>query len=230
MRNLSFLLLAFFLLMLSFDAVAQKRTGWQPDLKASARYKTMAIELLRNKANFNFSTFRLFYSASDVYAPIGDDIKDRMIELAYTIQTSEDQTAANDAMFEYQQLVTAHLAHIGIVSLALSFSRDDARFGDPAFLYNIQQGLLNDVVKSGDGKTLMGAYDVVTVDEEVMLISQLKLGRVISNDRHQGAVYYTMHDYVDQETGAGKTVFVNTTLPMKYLAAQQQAEPAEIFP
>ena len=231
MRFCRFFFTMCFVVLLSGVVFAQARATWQPSVESSARYKHMVAQLLNDPVRFDYSSFRRYYASSDLYAPIGAEIKDKMMALAYVIETGADDAAVVDeAMREYQSYVTAHLAHVGIVSLALSFSREHAAFGDPAFLYKLQQGLLNDVIKSGNGRSLMQAYDIITLDEEVMLINQLKLGPVVRNDRHEGSVYYTMHDYVDDETGAGSTIFVNTTLPMRYLEAHKEPEKIDIFP
>lgn len=188
-------------------------------------YNKMARDALRDRpARFNFFQFRALYSRTRQYDPIGNKAVNTINDLAYIVAHDEDPERVETALFAYQTEVSNHLAHIDVVLLALSLAREDKRFGQPKFFEWMRDGLINTVVISGDGNSLAGSYDVITLSEEVILFNRLGLKRLATQPVEEGIIYYNMHDVEDLQTKQTRTVFVNTSIPMRHLEEVKQKE------
>lgn len=202
--------------------------AYRQSFLANPRYNEMARDLLKTKSPyFDFMEFRSVYARTRQYDPMGDKTIGQMNDLAYLVMNQEDPERAQGALFAYQTLVSNHLAHIDVVMLALSLARQDKRFGKPEFFDWVKEGIINTVVISGDGLSLSGAYDVITLSEETVLFHRLGLKPYKTQSAKEGIVYYNMHDAIDVGTGEKRPVFVDTRIPMKYLAAVKEIEDRE---
>ena len=207
----------------------EPQTSLGESFTAGPRYNAMATQLLDHKPDFfGYGNFRMIYAQTRQYDPLGEGAREKMLALAYKIETAKDKAIVQSALDEYHAHLKNHLAHIGVVMQALSLSRMDRRFGDPAFFTRLYTGLLADVLNSGDGKTLYGAYDVINIDEEVMLLKALNTEIAGTDSRHSGIIYYNMHAVFDRKTGRLYTIFVDTTKPMTFLEQKRQ-EKGHIF-
>lgn len=201
----------------------EPQTGLSESFTAGPRYNAMATQLIDHKPDFfGYGNFRMVYAQTRQYDPLGEGAREKMLALAYKIETSKDRAVIQSALEEYRAHLKNHLAHIGVVIQALALSRTDPRFGDPAFFTGLRNGLLADVLNSGDGQTLYGAYDVINIDEEFLLLSALNIEIAGTDSRHSGIVYYNMHAVFDRKTGKPYTIFVDTTKPMAYLEQKRQ--------
>lgn len=192
---------------------------------ATPHYNEMVRDALRNKSpHFDFMQFRTLYARTRQYDPMGKKTLDEMNNLAYVVLNDEDPGRAQGALFAYQMLVSNHLANIDVVMQALSLAKQDKRFGNPAFFEWVKDGLIKTVIISGDGYTLQGAYDVITLSEETILFRYLGFKPLQSQVRKEGTVYYDMCDVEEEATGKKRAVFVNTTIPMEYLDALKKVQ------
>ena len=185
---------------------------------ANPKYNSMVrIARASMPDNFRFTEFRRFYAETRQYDPVGETIVKELMALAYAAETQEDESEAQKAFAAYRDFVDDHLAHLQVVMYALSFAKKDARYGDVQFLTWLRNGLINDVMISGDGNTLRGAYDVITFYEETALLGNLGVKVLETLSRAEGYYRYNMHEVEDLKTGRVYTVFVNTTFPVKFL-------------
>jgi len=202
-----------------------KATDYQQSFLVNPHYNKMAREALKDKPKrFGFMRFRSLYSRTRQYDPIGENTLKSLNNLAYIVFNEQDPDRIKTALFGYQSIVSDHLAHLGVVMQALSLAREDRRFGNPSFFEWVKEGIIRTVVISGDGFTLQGAYDVITLEEETVLFHRLGIKPVESRAVKEGFIYYNMHDVEEVGTKAKRAVFVNTTIPMKYLEALSQEQ------
>ncbi|MCC6597858.1 MAG: hypothetical protein IT559_03625 [Alphaproteobacteria bacterium] len=193
-------------------------------------YDHMARAILRKyPQNFDFMRFRQLYAQTRQYDPISEDVLKRMDQLSYTVSSEQDPQKSGMALLRYQALVADHLANLGVVMRAAALARADKRFGNPDFFQWVRAGLMQSVTISGTGNTLEEAYDVITLAEETMLLYTLGLKLEKSLPRHEVAVYYNMNEVLDRRTGKRKTVFVDTTQPMRFLEAQKKLQKSRNF-
>ena len=185
---------------------------------ANPRYEYMVRAAMLNMSDaFRFGRFRTLYTDTRQYDPLGDDTIDNMQNLAFLVQTETDTAKRRKALDDYQNLVMEHMANIRVVAQALSFAKLDKTFGSQKFFSWLRKGLVNDILSIGDGKTLQTAYNVMTVTEETVLMGQLGLRIIDTQMANEGGIYYNMHEVEDIRNGQVRTIFVNTTRPMRFL-------------
>ena len=226
MTRFFFLLAVVFVAILPSFAHAQeavKPTDYQRSYMVNPYYNGMVRDALKNKPKrFDFMQFRSFYSRTRQYDPIGEEALKELNSLAYIALHDEDPERVDTALFAYKSVLHDHLANLAVVMQALSLAREDERFGDPKFLEWMREGLVKTVVISGNGYSLRDAYDVITLQEEILLFNRLGFQQLETKAVREDTIYYNMHDVKDLKTGKTRTVFVNTTIPMKYLEAKQE--------
>ena len=107
---------------------------------------------------------------------------------------------------------------------ALSLARQDKRFGKPEFFEWVREGLIRTVVISGSGISLAKAYDIITLQEETILFQRLGVKPERGEPVKEGVTYYNMHDGVNLKNGRKYTIFVNTSVPMRFLEKKAEYE------
>jgi len=188
------------------------------DYTARPYYDMLVRQLIGQKEGyFNFGFLRGRYTMIEIYDPVGDTQRDALLKHAFTVKNSPEKAEIAKALEDYNAVLHEHIANLAVVVQALSLSKQDRRLGKPSFFEYVRNGLLKDVVYSGDGSSLSGAYDVVTLAEETMLLSHLNVEVKETVSRISGDTYYNMHSVTDRKTGKSYTVFVNVTLPMRFL-------------
>lgn len=191
--------------------------------QANPRFEAMVTAATTKMSDhFRFGHFRSIYAETRQYDPLGDDVVEKMQELAYKVQTAEDFDKKNTALEEYRQLVKDHLANMRVITQALSFSKLDSTFGSPVFFRWLRKGIMRDILRTGDGNTLRTAYSVVTLSEETSLVGQLGYTILDTQSAREGGLFYNMHEVEEIGTGQKKTLFVNTSTPMRFVHYQQQ--------
>lgn len=171
--------------------------------------------IYRMPAGFDFTTFRVRYSQTRQYDPLGDRTSDEMLELAYIVQNEEDPVKVIEAIKAYRQLVMDHMANFRIVLQALSLSTLDRRFGNPRFFRWLKNGLARSIVYSGDGRSRGGAFDAITPLEETILFSHYGLKKLDTQSGWTGTHFYNIHEVQDLKTGQKWSMYVDLTFPMR---------------
>ncbi|MCC7305917.1 MAG: DUF4919 domain-containing protein [Alphaproteobacteria bacterium] len=185
---------------------------------AMPRYNFMARYALDKRSkHFDFTAFREAYSSKDDYDPLGVDVRDKMLTLAYEIAQEKDPKILDQKIAEYAELTAAHLANIDVVTQALTLSREDKRLGDASFYEWMRKGLIKSIMAAGDGTNLYHAYVVITMGEETALLAALGVEVVKSNNYESGGVYYNTHEVKDEKAPGPYVIFVDTTKPMMKL-------------
>jgi hypothetical protein len=194
------------------------------NILARPQFNFMAREALDMPDDFDFTGLRFYYSQTPQYDPLSTQATEWLLKFAYAAQMEADPEKQKKAFGDFALTVAAHLGNIDVVSQALSFSRQDMRFGDPEFFKWLRQGLLQSVLESGDGGSLLRAYDVVTMGEEAGLLNELNVDVLSSETVQEGNTYYNMHEVSDARHTGPYTIFVNTKIPMKWLEYQRESQ------
>ena len=190
----------FYIFLISIFCAFPFTTAAQSNLSDGPYTSQVRLALSEKPARFDFMQLRILYAQTSHYDPLGDETLGAMNDYAYIVLNDPDQEKVKTALFVYQALVSNHLAHVGVVMQALSLARQDKRFGKPEFFEWVRDGLVRTVVISGDGYTLRGAYDVITLPEEGLLFSRLGFERLQTQEAQEGATYYSVHDVLTSET------------------------------
>ncbi len=195
------------------------------DYMSVPQYDTMVRNALRTRPkDFNFTALRSYYTLVPQYDPMGDTARREILDLAFKIQNDPDAAVRKDAFDKYGAVVSKHLANIDVVSQALVLSREDKIFGDPKFFEYMRRGLMRSIVESGDGRSLIGAYDAMTLGEETALLSALHLKLLKTDARESGGMYYNMHQVQGNDTYEPYWIFVDVTKPMIFLERKRQSK------
>lgn len=205
--------------------VALRPAAAQTDYMAVPYYNTLVYQAIQQRPKkFEFGTLRTYYTLTPQYDPIGKDSSEKLVSLAYTVDNDPDPVKRKEAFDEYGAMVVAHLANIDVVSQALVLSRQDKMYGDPAFYEWMRQGLLRSLVRSGDGQNLIKAYNVMTLGEEAFLMNILRLRVLKTEARHEGSIYYNMHEVKEAGVAEPYWMFVNVSRPLKFLQRQKDQQ------
>lgn len=226
-----FAISVFVLGSISTTAIAQSREPLSSNTeviqKFAYRYDPLFDSMVRDvlsarNLGMSFSEFRRNYALTSQYAPIADTITDEMLKRAFEAQNAATPEAAKKAYDAFNVLVMDHMANLQVVLQALALARTDKRFGDTKTLEWVRTGLLKNLMVSGDGKTLRDAYDIISLEEEIILLQSLGIKPTQTLSNREGIIYYNMHDYIDTKTGRPSTLFVNSSYPMRFLEAKSK--------
>lgn len=202
----------------SYSATDQFDASQSTDYVSQPMYDKLVRQAIKAPSDeFEFGLFRSLYPQTGQYDPIGEDISHAIVGLAYEIESAADPGKRKAALGKYRLLVAAHLANIDVVSQALSLSRSNKIYGDPAFFEWMRAGLLRDIRGSGTGENINLAYDVITLGEETALLAALRLRVLQTDTRHAGSLWYNMHLVKDARQPEPYWVFVDVTPPMNAL-------------
>jgi hypothetical protein len=191
--------------------------------RANPQYDAMVRTAMSKKpAQFDFMRLRSLYAQTRQYDPIGDDTVKTLTGFAYQALNEKEAKKAEVALFNYQQTIASHLANLGVVMQALALAREDKRFGQVGFFEWVRDGLIKSVMNSRRGRTLSDAFAVVTLPEETVVISSLGLKLLKTVPVQESRIYYNMNEVLNPRTGEKWTVFVNTSIPMRFLQLQQE--------
>ncbi|MCK5285579.1 MAG: hypothetical protein KAJ86_08355 [Alphaproteobacteria bacterium] len=193
---------------------------------AEKHYNQLTHDLINNTINFNYGNYRTQYTLSKRYDPIGDIANKTLLDIAYKIQNEQNPEEIKKAQIAYRTHIMNHMANMTVVLQALLLSYEDKRFGNPKFWKKLRNGLLKSVKDSGNGRTLSSAYHIITSMEETMLLRLLRVKIIKTTSSHSGILYYNMHEIEELNTKVRKTIFIDTTQPMDYLALKKRTAPA----
>lgn len=195
----------------NYDAVPIENN----DYTARPYYEWMARQALSHGFdNFDFGKFRGYYAKTEEYDPTAQKTLDQLYALAFALEKETDAAKAKKIITDYTALITAHLANIDVVTAAAGLSARDSRLGDTKFFGRMRDGLLQSVLKSGDGENLFRAYSVITLGEETALLKSLPVKILDVKTEQSGGVYYNMHLVSDSAHQKPYTIFVDVTVPM----------------
>lgn len=190
------------------------------------QYRQMVRQLMTYvPPTYNFGTFRKIYTQSKYYDPMGVQPAEDLLGYAYAVETSDNADKSAAALERYNGVLTQHLADIGVVRQAYALARQNPRFGDTGALLQIYNGLLESIMRSGDGLRLNTAYHVITLAEEVIVLGQIGL-RIAETKYHEMSIMkYNMHFVKDPAPDQPLTIFINIGVPLRELESREDIDP-----
>lgn len=208
------------LLILSFSAFPA--TAQEYSFEQYANYTRLSLQAMKMPNHFNFYAFRIFYTQTEQFAPISEDVKKTLMNYAHAAGNDPNPQKREDAARAFQTLATKHLANIDVVTMAGMLSRENPRLGSARVFEWLRKGLLESVKTSGSGDDLYHAYSVVTLGEETALLRELKLTLIKTDSHHEAADYYNVH-HVKNSKGEQREVYINLSIPLKILSDREEA-------
>lgn len=194
-----------------------------PDPYAEAFYKTLVHKAIEDRApDFDFPSLHIYYTLTQAYDPVAETTIKRLQTFAFDVENGTDPEKRKKSLDQYGELVATHLGNIDVVSQALVLARENPKFGDPKFYEWIRAGLLLDIMGSGNGNSLMEAYDALTLGDEVFLLSSLNVKVLRTESAQESSIYYNMHEVEDLKHPEPYWIFVDVSKPMAWLERQKQ--------
>lgn len=181
-------------------------------------YKKLAIQARNyDKRNeFPFSQLVYAYAAGPDYDPYGKDTIDMLYKLAYEIENQEDPDILEKKFLQFNTIVNNHLGNLGIVNAVISLTRQNKTLCDIKFLEWIKGGLIERLLRSGDGYNIATAYQIVSMEEETLLLLKRNLELIGREYFSTGTQFYHIYRTIGRKTGDPVKLYTNLGLVMSH--------------
>ncbi|MCB1784368.1 MAG: hypothetical protein KDI13_10295 [Alphaproteobacteria bacterium] len=174
------------------------------------------------------ASLRSYYPYTDGYSAFPDDLEDEIMALSFAAQ-DKDPEKARQALVEYRAFIKAHLGDVDVLYWAIPLAREDVRYGNPAFLKDIRDRLVNSIFEGHDGLTPDQAPSIVTFGEEALVLARAG-GKVIGKPdlRKNGPQHVNVYDIQDDKTGRLFKFYINVTIPVEKSLQEYEAQQKDI--
>jgi hypothetical protein len=182
-----------------------------PDKQPPDKYQTLLARLKQGDATVDFLELRRAYAASPDYAEGSDVDEGAVMVKAYNQGDFAQALAhANKVLDSYYLDIRAHQ----IASVA---NREMHLQQEAEFHHNVAQGLINAILRTGDGKSPQTAWEIISTQEESVVLQSLGLRTdgqsLITVGDHQ----YDKLEAVDAKSQQKVTLYFNVDAPMARL-------------
>jgi len=178
---------------------------------AKAEYDSLIERLKSGDPNVDFGKLREAYAASSEYSPPGNaEARKAMYDALNSKKYSEAINVAQKALKESYLDIDAH----HVLSIAYRESNDPIRAD---FHHGVAGGLINAILKSGDGKSFQTAMVVLAIQEEYIILSVLALRPGSQALQKKDGHVYDVLNPVSTETNQAVTLYFNIDRPYGYL-------------
>lgn len=185
---------------------------WLVKARAAARKKNV---------HFRFGMLLDAYSRGQDYDPLATDTINRLYELAYAVQISENP---DEVVQDFKFLLDRHAPNYDVVMAAIVLVRDNPFLGDINFLEWMGSGLERRLLQSGNGAVASSAYNIYTPGEEAFLFRYHGVKPIQTEVLATESAYYHIHLVEDLRTGKPSKIYVRLTDIMKKLETQKRME------
>ena len=175
----------------------------QPAPTPQQEYQALLERVKKSDASVDFARLRQLQTQVEGYKPYGPDVEGHPLALLADGNLEGAQLLAKQILAESYLDMEAHTAA----------ARAAEKRGDKtaaAFHQYVLQGVLDSILKSGDGKTPATAYVVIAISEEYALMAHLGLrvaGQHLLND--DAGHSYDLLNGINPKTRAAQEVYFN---------------------
>lgn len=197
----------------------------QNQYQSKFMYKRWVMRAQAHKSGeFPFYKLVIPYSKGPDYDPYATETLEKLYAHAFKAQTSKKLEDIDEAMQSFEGLLSDHLGNYNVVNAALLLVRDNKNLGDLEFLSWLRNGLAARALNSGKGLDLYSAYDIYSIGEEDLILSNLNAEVISTETITDGSEFYHIHDYKDRITGLQNKVYIRFSAIMRGVIAQKQIE------
>ncbi len=190
---------------------------------ADPKYRYMARRALNERPpKFDFGEFRLRYMQSTWYDPLAEDTEKALLALADQARNAQEAGEREELYGRFRGLAHNHLANLGVMITLADLAKEDKNFGDEETYRWLLDGLMRDILASGDGKSRDTAYDVITFTEETQLLAHLDVEPLSVEYERRGLREHNRHLVRDNKTGLERELYVSVRFPMSKLRYEQK--------
>lgn len=160
----------------------------------------------------DFKTFRLLYAETSDYNPYDGDYEPRkaMYEAMKEKEHEKALKYARSILDKNYVDIDAHL----ICKSAYQKMNNSERYNFHQFVEN---GLINSILSSGDGKSPETAYLVINVKEEYAILNFLGFKLKRQSLRELNGHSYDEMEVINEETGETSVLYFNVDIPFGWL-------------
>lgn len=194
------------LLLIAVSINAQSQEGNKP------KYEALLEKVKAGDTTVSFKELRMTYTESEGYDPYGGGSEARKAMLTALNDKSYDKALEHAGNLLKQKYVDI-IAHL-VSSIAYNELKNPER---GKYHRGIADGLIQSILKSGDGKSLETAYVVIATDEEYALFNALGLKAVSQSLVHDKGHSYDKMDVIDRKTIQTTTFYFNVDIPLNWL-------------
>lgn len=151
---------------------AQAATAQAPEAAAQPsskeEYQALVAKMKKSDSSVDFARLRFLRTQLDNYTPYGPDSEDRPFKQLAAGNVAKAQTLAENVLAQNELDLESNIT----LARVADQRKDEAT---AAYHRYVAQGILDSVLRSGDGKTPETAYKVIAVPEEYAALSNLGL-------------------------------------------------------
>jgi hypothetical protein len=183
--------------------------------KPKPTYDSLLEQVKKSDPKADFLKLRMAFTETADYNPYDPDRKTQE-EMTKALDRKEYDKAIELAekvlKTSYVDLKAHSVAHRAYTALE--------KAGRAKFHRFVFDGLVQSILKSGDGKTTATAYVVISTDEEYTVLSELGIRRTRQALMEEKGQKFDRMDGVDQKSKERVTVYFNVTKPYSWLTEQ----------
>jgi hypothetical protein len=189
--------------LLAAQALAQPAPAPDKAPSPQQEYQALLERVKKSDASVDFARMRQLQTQLDDYEPYGVDVEESPFKVLASGNAEKAQAVAEQVLAASYLDLEAHT-----VAARIAEKRGDKAAA--AHHQYVVQGVIDSILKSGDGKTLGTAYVVITVSEEYATMGHLGLRVAGQSLLHDDAGHsYDLLKGVDPESRATQEVYFN---------------------
>lgn len=197
-------------LSLLLVAVSINAQSQQP---GKQQYEALLEKVKAGDTAVSFKDLRMAYTESQGYSPYDGDSEagNSMFSALKEMDYNKALGYADTILRKKYVDIFAHL----VSSLAYGELKNAER---SKYHRGIADGLIQSILKSGDGKSIETAYVVIATDEEYALFSVLGMKKGSQSLVHDKDHSYDRMEAVDRKTNQTTTFYFNIDIPFNWLS------------
>jgi len=175
-------------------------------------YRQLLENAKRDPDRIDYTVLRMAYAQSPDYDPFRFDSEAHSI-LSRAMDGKDFASALNALKRLFQACYLDIHAHMLAVDVYENLQAENKE----AFHMKLATGLLDSIMRSGDGTKFENAFVVISTQEEFALLRVLSLESIMQSLREHGDHQYDVFECLHPHTGKIIEVYFNIDLPMRWL-------------
>jgi len=175
-------------------------------------YRQLLEKAKRNPDNLDFTALRMAYAQSSGYDPFRFDSEAHAV-----LSQAMDQRDLTSALNALKRLLDACYLDIHAHMLAVDIYESLRTEEKESFHMRFATGLLDSIMRSGDGTNFEKAFIVISTQEEYALLRVLSLEIIMQSLRENNGHQYDVFECPHPHTGKIIEVYFDVDLPMGWL-------------
>ena len=177
------------------------------------KYEALLEKVKAGDTAVSFKDLRMAFTESQGYSPYGGD-SEAGKSMFSALKDKDYEKALGYANTILKQKYVDIFAHL-VSALAYTELKNAER---AKYHHAIVDGLIQSILKSGDGKSIETAYVVIATDEEYALFNVLGMKVASQSLAHDKDHSYDRMEAVDRKTNQTTTFYFNIDIPFNWLS------------